>query len=105
MAASVKLGADPVEPSPPHELFPLSGVAPRVSAFDNAPDGRFLVRVPVGGIAAAECDRWALIASMPSSERGGMGEVYRGTDTRLVPLPAAEAGPPRGRGRPPHKLR
>jgi hypothetical protein len=44
MAASVKLGADSVEPSTPRELFPLPDVGVNVSPYDVAPDGRFLVR-------------------------------------------------------------
>jgi len=45
MAVSLKLGADSVEPSAPHELFPLPSDDISVAAYDAAPDGqRFLVR-------------------------------------------------------------
>jgi len=45
MAASLKLGADSIEPSTPRELFPLPIVDNGFSPYDTAPDGqRFLVR-------------------------------------------------------------
>jgi hypothetical protein len=49
MVASLKLGADFVEPSAPHELFPLPIVDTGLSPYDTTPDGqRFLVRAAPG---------------------------------------------------------
>jgi tRNA A-37 threonylcarbamoyl transferase component Bud32/Tol biopolymer transport system component len=45
MVASLKIGSDAVEPSPPRELFALPAVDIGFSPYETAPDGqRFLVR-------------------------------------------------------------
>ncbi len=45
MVASVNIGRDPIEPSPPQELFALSSVDIGFNPYETAPDGqRFLVR-------------------------------------------------------------
>ena len=49
MVVNLKLGADSVEPSAPHELFSLPTIETGFSPYDTAPDGRrFLVRASAG---------------------------------------------------------
>jgi hypothetical protein len=51
MAVALKLGADSVTPSAPHELFTTRAVVPPYTPpYSVAPDGkRFLVAAPAGG--------------------------------------------------------
>jgi hypothetical protein len=48
MEVNLKVGADSVEPSAPHELFPLPALLTGLSAFEISPDGQqFLTLKPV----------------------------------------------------------
>ena len=70
MAAGLKLGADSVTPSTPHELFAVPGAA-GFQPYKVAPDGkRFLVLTPAGGSQPLE-----VVVNWPALlKKGASGE-------------------------------